>query len=162
MNLFFVQAHPGLSKPERKNLCMLMESRKLSTEACLHAAQNERLPVQAIIRVLLSEQDKLSKHIDWSASLAGLRSPGVGLATPARCLSKREVRREMEIRRLKEDVAILQRQCVIMETQIDKLLEKKKGYFSWKRLGGAAFKASKIGETVAGASSPFYSGGSRT
>ncbi|XP_047959615.1 coleoptile phototropism protein 1 [Salvia hispanica] len=155
----YIKAHPGLSKQERKNLCMLMESRKLSTEACLHAAQNERLPVRAVIRVLLSEQDKLSKHMDWSGSL---RSPGVGLAAPARCLSKREVRQQIEIRRLKEDVAILQGQCLIMERQIEKLLEKKKGYFSWKRLGGTVFKASKIGETVAGASSPFYSGGSRT
>ncbi|KAL1551438.1 coleoptile phototropism protein 1-like [Salvia divinorum] len=159
----YIKAHPGLSKQERKTLCMLMESRKLSTEACLHAAQNERLPVRAVIRVLLSEQDKLSKHIDWSGALAGLRSPGLlGLAAPARCLSKREARQQLEIRRLQEDVAMLQRQCLIMERHIEKLLEKKKGYFSWKRLGGAVFKASKISETAAEVSSPFYSGGSRT
>ncbi|XP_057772939.1 root phototropism protein 3 [Salvia miltiorrhiza] len=134
----YLKAHPGLSKQERKRLCMLIESRKLSTEACLHASQNERLPVRAVIQVLLSEQDKLSRHIEWSGSL----SPFVG--PDMRCLSKREVMsQQMEMKRLKEDVVMLQRQCTSMERQIQKLL-KKKGYFSWKKLGAAVFK---IGET---------------
>ncbi|GFP96785.1 BTB/POZ domain-containing protein at5g48800 [Phtheirospermum japonicum] len=131
----YLKAHPALSKQDRKRVFNLIDSRKLSTDASLHAAQNERLPVRAVIQVLLSEQNKLSKHIDWSGSL---RSPVIGLdgPTPTRCLSKREVNtpQRMEIRRLKEDVLRLQSQCMKMEKQIEKLLEKKKGFFSWKRI----------------------------
>ncbi|KAH6758769.1 Phototropic-responsive NPH3 family protein [Perilla frutescens var. frutescens] len=140
----YLKAHPSLSKQERKRLCMLIDSRKLSTEASIHAAQNERLPVRAVIQVLLSEQDKLSRHIDWSGSLSG---PGIGLEATARCLSKRGMTMQhMEIKRLKEDVVLLQSQCMNMERQLEKMLEKKRGYFSWKKLGiGGAFKADKIG-----------------
>ncbi|KAI3455368.1 hypothetical protein Pfo_012031 [Paulownia fortunei] len=143
----YLKAHPGLSKQEKKGLCNLIDSRKLSAEASLHAAKNERLPVRAVIQVLLSEQTKLSKHIDWSGSLGGTRSPGIGLDVPVRCLSKREmITQQMEIKRLKEDVLRLESQCMNMERQIEKLLEKKKGYFSWKKLGIPVFKANKIGE----------------
>lgn len=135
----YLKAHPGLSKQDRKRLFYLIDSRKLSQEASLHAAQNERLPVRAVIQVLLSEQVKLSKHvIDWSGSLIGACSPGMGLDFPARSLSKREmIMQNMEIKRLKEDVLRLQSQCMNMEKQIDKLLLKKKGFFrgfvTWKK-----------------------------
>ncbi|KAL8458108.1 hypothetical protein ACS0TY_035840 [Phlomoides rotata] len=141
----YLKAHPGLSKQERKRVCMLMDSRKLSKEASLHAAQNERLPVRAVIQVVLSEQNKLSKQIDWSGSLS---SP---LDITSRCLSKREVStQQMEIKRLKEDVLRLQSQCMNMEMQIENLSsssEKKKGFFKWKKLGISVLKkANKIGE----------------
>ncbi|KAL3840934.1 hypothetical protein ACJIZ3_025525 [Penstemon smallii] len=143
----YLKAHPGLSKQERNRLCNLIDSRKLSPEASFHAAQNERLPVRAVIQVLLSEQTKIYKHIDWSGSLSGTRSPGVGLEGPARCHSKREMSiQQIEIKRLKEDVLRLQSQCMNMEIQIEKLSEKKKGYFSWKKLGIPVFRTNKIGE----------------
>ncbi len=50
------QAHPALAEPERKKLCKLMDCQKLSQEACTHAAQNERLPVQVVVQVLYFEQ----------------------------------------------------------------------------------------------------------
>ncbi|PIN21133.1 hypothetical protein CDL12_06172 [Handroanthus impetiginosus] len=145
----YLKAHPGLSKQERKTLFNLIDSRKLSAEASLHAAQNERLPVRAVIQVLLSEQTKLSKHIDWGESLSGTRSPAaLSFDGPVRCLSKREmITQQMEIKRLKEDVLRLQSQCMNMERQIEKMLEKKKGhYFSWKKLGIQVFKPNKVGE----------------
>ncbi|KAF2282995.1 hypothetical protein GH714_043057 [Hevea brasiliensis] len=65
----YLKAHPGLTKRERKILCRLIDSRKLSPEASIHAAQNERLPVRAVIQVLFAEQTKLSRHVDWSGPL---------------------------------------------------------------------------------------------
>ncbi|XP_049367249.1 root phototropism protein 3-like isoform X2 [Solanum verrucosum] len=137
----YLKIHPGVSKQERKNLCRLIDSRKLSPEASLHAAQNERLPVRAVIQVLLSEQTKVNKHqIDWSGSfISGTRSPNqLGLIEPpARCMSKREMNvQQMEIKRLKEDVLRLQSQCMTMQSQIEKLLEKKRGsgLFGWKKI----------------------------
>ncbi|CAI8584169.1 unnamed protein product [Vicia faba] len=135
----YLKAHPSISKQERKGLCRLIDSRKLTPEASLHAAQNERLPVRAVIQVLFTEQTKLNRHIDWSASFSSLRSPsgyhGV-LDTPERSLSKREMNaQQMEIKKLKEDVYRLQSQCNAMQAQMEKMAEKKKGFFKWKKLG---------------------------
>lgn len=135
-----MQAHPSASKLERKSLCRLIDSRKLSPEASLHAAQNERLPVRAVIQVLFSEQSKLSRNInDWSGSFSGTRSPNLGLEPPARCMSKREMSvQQMEIRRLKEDVLRLQSQCNNLQVQMERMQEKKQrgGYFfKWRRFG---------------------------
>ncbi|XP_051119182.1 root phototropism protein 3 [Andrographis paniculata] len=154
----YLKAHPSLPKQERKMLCKLIDSRKLSTEASLHAAQNERLPVRAVIQVLLSEQTKLSRHAEWSGSLSAARSPSaLSLDIPTRCLSKRETNiQQAEIKRLKEDVLRLQSQCIAMEKKMEKLQvetkKKKRGgsssYFSWKKLGIIrAFRRSRIGES---------------
>lgn len=42
----------------------------------------------------------------------------------------------MEIKKLREEVVRLQKQCHLMQTQMERLLEKnKKGIFSWMKLG---------------------------
>ncbi|XP_007023976.2 PREDICTED: root phototropism protein 3 [Theobroma cacao] len=140
----YLKAHPGVPKQDRKVLCRLIDSRKLSPEASLHAAQNERLPVRAVIQVLFSEQTKLSRHIDWSGSFSGTRSPNPGLEAPARCLSKREMNaQQMEIKKLKEDLLKVQSQCIAMQMQMEKMLDKKKGFFRWRKLGlKPSFKSS--------------------
>ncbi|XP_027344635.1 coleoptile phototropism protein 1-like [Abrus precatorius] len=133
----YLKAHPNVSKQERKGLCRLIDSRKLTAEASLHAAQNERFPVRAVIQVLLSEQNKLNRHVDWSGSLmSGTRSPNGGFDLPARCLSKREINaQQSEIRKLKDDLYRLQSQCNAMQAQMERMVEKKKGFFKWKRFG---------------------------
>lgn len=55
----FLKAHPTLSEMERKKVCSLMDCQKLSREACAHAAQNDRLPVQTVVQVLYYEQQRL-------------------------------------------------------------------------------------------------------
>ncbi|XP_022714891.1 root phototropism protein 3-like [Durio zibethinus] len=132
----YMKAHPGVSKQDRKVLCRLIDSRKLSPEASLHAAQNERLPVRAVIQVLFSEQSKLNRHVDWSGSFSGTRSPNPGLEPPARCLSKREMNaQQMEIKKLKEDLLKVQSQCLALQMQMEKIMDKKKGFFRWRKLG---------------------------
>ncbi|CAI0440192.1 unnamed protein product [Linum tenue] len=56
-------AHPTLSEHERKRLCRVMDCQKLSIDACMHAAQNERLPLRIVVQVLFSEQVKISNAI---------------------------------------------------------------------------------------------------
>ncbi|XP_023513768.1 coleoptile phototropism protein 1-like [Cucurbita pepo subsp. pepo] len=150
----YLKAHPNISKQERKSLCRLMDSRKLSTEASLHAAQNDRLPVRAVIQVLFSEQTKLNyRHLDWSGSIGG-RSPSAALDhLPARCQSKREITaQQMEIKKLKETVVRLQNQCNIMQAQMERLSEKKRGFFKWRKFGfkngGESERVDDSGEVV--------------
>ncbi|KAI5080631.1 hypothetical protein GOP47_0003814 [Adiantum capillus-veneris] len=52
----FLKAHPTMSDLDRKKVCKLLDCQKLSQEACAHAAQNERLPVQLVVQVLYFEQ----------------------------------------------------------------------------------------------------------
>ncbi|KAL2539304.1 Phototropic-responsive NPH3 family protein [Abeliophyllum distichum] len=132
----YLKAHPGMSKQERKSICKLVDSKKLSPEASLHVVQNERVPIRAIIQVLLSEQSKINKHIDWGGSFRGTRIPNPQPPEPLdRCLSMNKMNtQQMEIKRLKEDVLRLQSQCMAMEGQIERLLEKKKGIINWKKL----------------------------
>ncbi|EOA40363.1 hypothetical protein CARUB_v10009092mg [Capsella rubella] len=150
----YLKAHPKVTKQERKRVCGLIDSKKLSMEASLHAAQNDRLPVRNIIQVLFSEQTKLShrsQNIDWSgSSFSGARSSPNPYGShysesgPTRCMSKREINvQHAEIRRLREDMAKLKSECEAMQTQLHKLIEKKgtctssshKGFFRWKKLG---------------------------
>ncbi|KAE9613069.1 putative SKP1/BTB/POZ domain, NPH3 domain-containing protein [Lupinus albus] len=52
----YLKEHSGISKSERKRICRLMDCRKLSVEACMHAVQNERLPLRVVVQVLFFEQ----------------------------------------------------------------------------------------------------------
>nr|GMD92649.1 BTB/POZ domain-containing protein NPY2 [Ipomoea batatas] len=54
----YLKRHPGISKSERKRICRLMDCKKLSVDACMHAVQNERLPMRVIVQVLFFEQVK--------------------------------------------------------------------------------------------------------
>jgi hypothetical protein len=52
----YLKGHPNLSKSERKRLCRVLECKKLSMETCMHAAQNELLPLRVVVQVLFFEQ----------------------------------------------------------------------------------------------------------
>ncbi|KAI4367175.1 hypothetical protein MLD38_022942 [Melastoma candidum] len=59
----YLKAHPTLTEHERKRLCRIMDCQKLSIDACMHAAQNERLPLRVVVQVLFSEQVKISNAL---------------------------------------------------------------------------------------------------
>ncbi|XP_042517303.1 BTB/POZ domain-containing protein NPY2-like [Macadamia integrifolia] len=52
----YLKEHPGISKSERKMICRLMDCKKLSVDASMHAVQNERLPLRVVVQVLFFEQ----------------------------------------------------------------------------------------------------------
>lgn len=52
----YLKGHPEISKSERKRICRLMDCKKLSADACMHAVQNDRLPMRVIVQVLFFEQ----------------------------------------------------------------------------------------------------------
>ncbi|KAL2345386.1 hypothetical protein Fmac_006671 [Flemingia macrophylla] len=55
----FLKVHPNMKDSERYRLCKTIDCQKLTQEACSHAAQNERLPVQMAVQVLYFEQMRL-------------------------------------------------------------------------------------------------------
>lgn len=61
---------------ERKKVCSVMDCQKLSREACAHAAQNDRLPVQTVVQVLYYEQQRLREVMD-SSTHSNAESPSL-------------------------------------------------------------------------------------
>ncbi|WZZ84117.1 hypothetical protein YC2023_104689 [Brassica napus] len=64
----YLKVHPNIRDSERYRLCKTIDSQKLSQEACSHAAQNERLPVQMAVQVLYFEQIRLRNAMSSSIS----------------------------------------------------------------------------------------------
>ncbi|KAL3500313.1 hypothetical protein ACH5RR_039406 [Cinchona calisaya] len=52
----YLKERPTLTKADRKNLCGLIDVKKLTTDASMHAAQNDRLPLRVVVQVLYFEQ----------------------------------------------------------------------------------------------------------
>ncbi|KAJ6919504.1 BTB/POZ domain-containing protein [Populus alba x Populus x berolinensis] len=59
----YLKSHPWTSEAEREKICGIMDCQKLTIEACTHAAQNERLPLRAVVQVLFFEQLQLRHAI---------------------------------------------------------------------------------------------------
>ncbi|KAI3985937.1 hypothetical protein MKX01_039019 [Papaver californicum] len=62
----YLKAHPCVTDEEREKICGVMDYQKLTLEACTHAAQNERLPLRAVVQVLFFEQLQLRLAIAGS------------------------------------------------------------------------------------------------
>lgn len=60
------QVHPSLLKAERRKICGLIDVKKLTAEASMHAAQNERLPLRVVVQVLFFEQVRASAAVEAS------------------------------------------------------------------------------------------------
>ncbi|KAJ3671765.1 hypothetical protein LUZ60_007844 [Juncus effusus] len=71
----YLKAHQSLSDMEKRRLCKLINFQKLSEDAISHAAQNDRLPVQATVQVLYIEQLKLKTSLCYPTSEKELDLP---------------------------------------------------------------------------------------
>ncbi|KAA8540123.1 hypothetical protein F0562_026815 [Nyssa sinensis] len=54
------ETHPDLNKSERRHLCRILDCKKFSVEACMHAAQNELLPLRVVVQVLFFGQARVA------------------------------------------------------------------------------------------------------
>ncbi|XP_012076425.1 BTB/POZ domain-containing protein NPY1 isoform X2 [Jatropha curcas] len=59
----YLKEHPSLTKAERKKICGLMDVKKFTVNASMHAAQNERLPLRVVVQVLFFEQVRASAGV---------------------------------------------------------------------------------------------------
>ncbi|KAK3147258.1 hypothetical protein QOZ80_3BG0280140 [Eleusine coracana subsp. coracana] len=64
----FLKVHPNIKEAERYRLCKAIDCQRLTPDACSHAAQNERLPVQMAVQVLYFEQLRLRNAIHQSST----------------------------------------------------------------------------------------------
>lgn len=85
----YLKAHPMLTEHECKKLCKFIDCQKLSQEACNHAAQNDRLPVQMTVRVLHCEQLRLKNALCGSSG-DGFMSQRISSGVPSAAMSPRD------------------------------------------------------------------------
>lgn len=125
----YLKAHPMLTEVECRKLCKFIDCQKLSQEASNHAAQNDRLPVQMVVRVLYFEQIRLKTAMS-SSSGDGFPSQRFSSGVPSAAMSPRDnyasLRREnrelkLEISRMRVRLSELEKEQTFMKQgMIDK------------------------------------------
>lgn len=90
-----------------------MDCQKLSREACAHAAQNDRLPVQTVVQVLYYEQQRLREVMD--INLTGTES------SPALALKQTADTSPNEISSLKKENQDLKLELVKMRMKLKEI-----------------------------------------
>ncbi|ESW28858.1 hypothetical protein PHAVU_002G023900 [Phaseolus vulgaris] len=159
----YLKAHPWVSKSDREKICEVLDCQKLTLEACTHAAQNERLPLRAVVRVLFFEQVELrhaiagtlmaaeepARHSVASADAHG-RGAGEGCTHDRGDINTWQMTvRENQVLRLDMDsmrsrVHQLERECSSMKRVIEKMDRTgPQGGGAWMALGrkfGCKFK----------------------
>jgi len=143
-----------MTEEERERISGAMDCQKLTLEACTHAAQNERLPLRAVVQVLFFEQLQLRHAIAGtllSADAIGVESPqpsahgggGSDEEVRERAVAAEENRstwkeavRENQVLRLDMDsmrtrVHELERECSTMKKVIEKIGVPQNGKTSW-------------------------------
>ncbi|KAL1558440.1 BTB/POZ domain-containing protein-like isoform X1 [Salvia divinorum] len=132
----FLKVHPNMKESERYRLCKTIDCQKLSQEACSHAAQNERLPVQMAVQVLYFEQIRLRNAMNgvggqshfFFGSMNGFPQRS-GSGAGSGCISPRDnyasVRREnrelkLEVARMRMRLTDLEKDHVSMKQELVK------------------------------------------
>ncbi|KAF8401526.1 hypothetical protein HHK36_012466 [Tetracentron sinense] len=131
----FLKVHPNIKDSERYRLCKTIDCQKLSQEACSHAAQNERLPVQMAVQVLYFEQIRLRNAMNgghnqlFFGSINGHITQRAGSGAGSGAISPRDnyasVRREnrelkLEVARMRMRLTDLEKDHVSMKQELVK------------------------------------------
>lgn len=157
----YFKNHQWMKEPEKENLCKLLDCQKLSTEACTHAAQNDRLPVRMVVQVLFFEQLQLRSSIAGCFLVSSdnlLHHRRSSMVTPP--LSEALLPKSCEVddggwsETVKLDmdnmcmrVAELERECWTMKQEIEKMGKFKSRWRSVQKKFGFKIKSQICSET---------------
>ncbi|KAK9705338.1 hypothetical protein RND81_07G049400 [Saponaria officinalis] len=138
----YLKEHPETSKSDRKRICRLMDCKKLSVDACMHAVQNERLPMRVIVQVLFFEQVRASATSgtttpDLPKSIRDLNcgSQRSSRSTPNADEDWDAVATAEELNVLKGELAALKLERRVSQKSVDKAaLHKTKGLLMTKKI----------------------------
>ncbi|MCO5561077.1 hypothetical protein L7F22_014698 [Adiantum nelumboides] len=70
----YLKAHPWVEESEKDALCSLISCEKLTQAACIHAAQNKKLPLKIVAQVLFLEQAQLRAAFTGVLEAATIRA----------------------------------------------------------------------------------------
>ncbi|CAN8257949.1 unnamed protein product [Cochlearia groenlandica] len=161
----YLKEHTGITKGEKKRMCKLMDCRKLSVEACMHAVQNERLPLRVVVQVLFFEQVRAAASSGSSTpdiskgmikEVRSCTTSGSSKSVPTVMEDEWDaVATEEEMRALKREIAALKMQEESGRKSVDRAaasaMSKVKSLILSKKIFGK--KQSKVGENNGGGGS---------
>ncbi|KAG8384495.1 hypothetical protein BUALT_Bualt04G0123600 [Buddleja alternifolia] len=160
----YLKAHPWISEADREKICGILDCQKLTLEACTHAAQNERLPLRAVVQVLFFEQlqlrhaiagtlmsadggtvgeaGRLSSHDggeeeeenEVSRAVAVVGDPQEGTSTWRAAVRENQVLR-VDMDSMRTRVHELERECTTMKKAIEKI-DKMGPRDTWRKVVG--------------------------
>ncbi|CAO2145382.1 unnamed protein product [Urochloa humidicola] len=112
----YLKTHPALDEIQREKVCSVMDPLRLSYQARLHASQNRRLPLQAVLSALYYDQLKLRSAITAGAEddAGGTQSSAAGKAR-AQAMADAALARENEA--LRSELARMQAYVSGMQMQ---------------------------------------------
>ncbi|XP_043696084.1 BTB/POZ domain-containing protein NPY1-like [Telopea speciosissima] len=101
----YLKEHPNLTKIDKKKICGLMDVKKLSMDACMHAAQNECLPLRVVVQVLFFEQVRAAagglnapQNVSLESSRSTANTEEWESTVPENCKSLKKQMSQMKIR----------------------------------------------------------------
>lgn len=126
-----------------------MNCQKLSLEASTHATQNERLPLRVIVQVLFFEQLRLRTSIaGWlfvSDNLENSQNPNGNLANDGSNTHAGAVQDHfVEADDIMERVSELEKECLGMKEELEKLVKAKRGWNLFLKKFGFGSKSKSI------------------
>ncbi|XWS41574.1 hypothetical protein CRYUN_Cryun17cG0093400 [Craigia yunnanensis] len=123
------QTHPSLSEHDRKRLCKIMNSEKLSFDACMHAAQNDRLPLRTVVQVLYSEQAKMRMAMQGEEPLTRGDNSEQEEHQPSTNTEIKNLKSELE--NVKTKMSELQNDYSDLQQEYEKIRNKHKNASGW-------------------------------
>ncbi|XP_050388156.1 BTB/POZ domain-containing protein DOT3 [Argentina anserina] len=125
----YLKTHPSLPEHDRRRLCRIMNCEKLSLDACMHAAQNDRLPMKTIVQVLFSEQVKMR------TAMQGKESAPIGNDSEQEgnhSSTDEEIKNlKAELVKVKTRMAELQSDYSELQQEYEKMNNRQKSVSSW-------------------------------
>ncbi|XP_006290333.2 BTB/POZ domain-containing protein At3g50840 [Capsella rubella] len=118
----YFKTHPWILEAEKEKICSVMDCRKLTVEGCTHAAQNERLPLRAVVQVLFLEQLQLREVITGTLTRDEEREVGE-FGRWKRTVKENEVLR-LDMDTMRTRVNQLERECSYLKKVIVKIIDK--------------------------------------
>ncbi|KAG5241806.1 BTB/POZ domain-containing protein [Salix suchowensis] len=142
----YLKTHPSLSEYDRKRLCKIMNCGKLSLDACMHAAQNERLPLRTVIQVLFSEQVKMRAAMQGKDPAASDNNSEQEITQTSTKTEIMTLRAELE--NVKTQMTELQRDYSELQNEYEKHNNKHRNgsawSFGWTRIRTSALFQRKL------------------
>ncbi|CAO2830769.1 unnamed protein product [Amaranthus hypochondriacus] len=142
----YLKTHPSISEQERRRLCRIMDCQKLSLDACMHVAQNDRLPLKIVIQVLFSEQVKMRSAMQSKEETIGGNTHEDDESWSSTKKEMNTLRTELE--KVKEKMLELQRDYTELQTEYIKQVNKQRSnsnwIFSWKKIKNISFFNEKV------------------
>ncbi|KAG8089239.1 hypothetical protein GUJ93_ZPchr0011g27071 [Zizania palustris] len=143
----YLKAHPAMDEIEREKVCSVMDPLKLSYQGRLHASQNKRLPLQAVLSALYYDQLKLRGGGGDEGGQDVMRSARMQAKAEASLARENEALRS-ELTRMRAYVSGMQQQS--KGSGSSRTTTAKKGTTTFSLLGSVSRTLSRLNPFKAG------------